>query len=564
MKNTKKFAAMIAALTLSACSIAPMVMTASAASHTVNITANDEATHTYAAYQIFSGTYTGGVLTDVEWAEGVNGTAFITALQADNTLKTYFADCATAQDVADALGKVNKTTGDNGAETSVRVFEDDSALAQAFAKVAADNKGTSAAINFTKGTDNYSATLSSDGYYLVMDTAAPTNTDGSANNSGAYTRYILKVAGDETINITAKSAAPTVDKTVQDETGDAEEGADANGYGESADHEMFEKFNFNLKATLPASTEYAAYETYKVVFEDTMSNGVTFSKINSVTVDGQTIDVNGYTIDGVVSGEAGKKWTLTIDDIKAVTGVDLSDGADIVVNYEAWLNENAIVSTASDDNLGVSDTNNNKVKLHYSNNPNASGSGNNETGETPEDYVWVFTYESFNKKTDESGNPLAGAEFKLYSDENATTEIGLIYDTKLSAYRPVKADETATAITSAETTGVFNIVGLDNATYYLKETKAPAGGYNLLTAVKPFTIDVTAHKENANGTSVALTLAETNSSESNPMTIENKKGSSLPSTGGIGTKIFYLGGGAMVAVAGVFLITKKRMGKSEN
>lgn len=302
-------------------------------------------------------------------------------------------------------------------------------------------------------------------------------------------------------------------------------------------------------------------EKYKVVFTDTMSTGVSFSQIKSVTVDGQTL-TTGYVVDGVTEGDAGKTWTLSIADVKTITGVDLTNGADIEVVYEAYLNENAIITTATGD-YDKDNINNNKVKLNYSNNPAVSGEGSNAGGETPEDYVWVGTYESFNKKTNEDNEALGGAEFRLFSDAECTNEIKLIYDSEKGVYRPVKAGETAEVIKSAESTGTFNIVGLDSTTYYLKETKAPVGGYNLLTAAKPITITAT-HAENATGDKVTLNLGESNSSADNPMTIVNKKGSSLPSTGGIGTTLFYIGGGAMVAVAGVFLITKKRAGKSEN
>lgn len=549
MKNTRKLAAFVASILAVACMAAPMAtsFSADAASHTITIKApeSDKGTHTYVAYQIFKGTYEGGVLKDITWGAGVNGEALLTALKGDTTLGTLFAECKSASDVADVLGS---TTGEGESVTSV--FEDDAAKTQAFAKLVAANKTTTS----IAGNANV-ITVAEDGYYLVMDSAAPSLGTG-ADNSGAYTRYIVKVTDKEAIEVTAKAAAPTVDKQVQDEAADKEEGADNDGWGESADHAINEEFKFKLTATLPVSTEYNAYETYKVIFNDTMSAGVTYDGIDSVTVDGITIDESAYEVDGVNTGDAGKTWTLTIANIKGVTGVDLTDGASVVVTYKAHLNENAIVSKTSDTGLDVSETNNNKVSLNYSNNPNVSGDGHKAEGTTPEDYVWVFTYEAFNKKVDSEKTALEGAEFRLYSDEACETEIGLIYDDGLSAYRPVNTDETATVMTSAATTGAFNIAGLDIGTYYLKETKAPAGGYNLLQNATPFTITAT-HKESAAQT-VDLTL-DGNFSESAPLEIVNKKGSSLPSTGGIGTTIFYVAGGALVVGAGVLLVSKKRM-----
>ena len=547
MKNFKKIAAMAAALTLAACSVAPMVvMNASAENHTITITSNDNANHTYVAYQIFSGDYVSDVLTNVAWGDGVDGVALLAALKEDDTLKEKFASATTAQDVADILGSTVAT--EVGGETQTTpVFGNDSELTKQFAKIVAANTKSSEKKSFANG-----SLTAADGYYIIMDESAPT---GTTPNSGAMTRFILKLAGDKTIPLTAKSAAPTVDKQVQDDDaiGDA-------SWSESADHEMYEKFNFKLTASLPASTEYANYQTYKVKFNDTMSKGVAFSKINSVTVDGVNVAANGYDLSARSTDPTTgvTTWNLTINDVKAISGVDLSNGADIVVEYEAYLTKDAIVSSATGENLNV---NNNKVNLEYSNNPNASGNGEWEKGTTPDDYVWVFTYEAFNKKVNENNEALSGAEFKLYTDAECNNEYGLIYDGVLEVYRPITGDETATAMTS-NTNGVFNIVGLDAGTYYLKETKAPDGGYNLLTEAKAIAITAT-HSENAEGTAANLTLIGNASSE-NPLEIENKKGTSLPSTGGIGTTLFYVGGGCMAGLAGLFLITKKRMGKKEN
>lgn len=259
MKNTKKFAAMIAALTLSACSIAPaMVMnfTASAATHTINITPKDDAKHTYSAYQVFAGEYVSNVLTNVTWGVGVDGDALLAELKTDTTLKTYFDAATNAADVAEALGAVTTSEGEDGSSVSTKNFEDDSELTQAFAKIVEKHLTTTKQDFTASNNGKYTLTNVNDGYYFVKDSAAPVLEEGDSN-SGAYTRYILKVAGDAEINVDAKSAAPTVDKQVLDETADAEKDH-LEGWGESADHDMFEKFDFKLTANLPESTEYAS------------------------------------------------------------------------------------------------------------------------------------------------------------------------------------------------------------------------------------------------------------------------------------------------------------------
>ena len=194
--------------------------------------------------------------------------------------------------------------------------------------------------------------------------------------------------------------------------------------------------------------------------------------------------------------------------------------------------------------------------------------GDEETGETPEDTVGVYTYKANGTKIDgDTKATLAGAEFELYDAATDGNKIEL-YKGADGAYYPVKdsEDKVAETIKTADD-GVILIKGLDAGTYYLDEVNAPTG-YNELTERAEIKIEVTSHLEkisgaNAEGESnnVSLKFDETNSNAD--FEITNNKGTSLPSTGGIGTKLFYLGGGAMVAVAGIFLITKKRMKKEE-
>ena len=513
MKRTRKFAAFVASILAVACMAAPMAISFSAEAASIEITGLTSQEHTFEVYQVFTGSLANGKLGNLKWGSGVSAYGAITVTPGaavDDAIVTELTGLTNPKG-SDIVGKFTLGTACKTATSS----------------------GKSLTID---GLDN--------GYYIVKDV-----TD-LGNKDDANSAWIVQVAGSATIGI--KNAKPTVDKQVLDETGDAEAGA-TEGWGESADHAINESFKFKLKANIPLDIDFAAYETYKVVFNDTMSAGVTFEEIESVTVDGVTIDALKYKVAGVDAGEAGKTWTLTIDDIKtAGTGIDLSDGADIVVIYKAHLNEAAIRHNKSDTAIN---TNNNKVSLSYSNNPDATGAGGaDQLGKTPEDYVWVFTYDVENTKyadTATVGNELAGAEFKLY-DSTGATEIGLIYDETLTAYRPIKAGETATAMTS-NATGKFNIAGLDAGTYVLKETKTP-DGYNTCADT---TIKIGAtHAENSELTSADLTLSG-DSTMSN--SIINKSGSSLPSTGGIGTTIFYVGGGALVVGAGVLLIAKKRM-----
>ncbi|MDY3249130.1 MAG: isopeptide-forming domain-containing fimbrial protein [Candidatus Choladocola sp.] len=513
MKRMKKFVSLLLAAVM-VLAMATTVFAEESGNYTITI--NNAATdHTYEAYQIFTGDLSGKTLSNIVWGSGITSEG------------------------QDYLQNKYDTAGTKSAAGVAAALTDITAVQ--FAKEAAVYLSETKALSiYDDANKKYIISNLTAGYYLVKDQ------NGSLTYADdAYTSYILQVVKDT--EVSPKSAKPTVDKQVHDETADAEAGA-TDGWGESADHAINESFQFKLIANLPTDTNFNDYETYKVIFTDTMSKGVTFESIASVTVDGVTLQADQYSATAT-AGQAGGNWTLTITDIKSISGVNLTDGAQIVVIYNAHLNEAAQVNHKS----GTT-TNQNKVYLQYSNNPNAGGEG--ELGKTPEDIVWVFTYEVDNTKVDatnsENKTPLAGAGFRLY-DSEGTTEIELIYDETLSAYRPVKGGETAEEMTSADKTGVFNIIGLDAGTYILKETTVPAG-YNKCADI---TVVISAtHTEDKGGESANTILSE----ESNVTnTIENRQGSTLPETGGIGTTIFYVLGSILVIGAAILLITRKRM-----
>lgn len=525
MKNFKKFTATIAATLMAASLSVPMFASVPVGAANITITGiSTTQAHTFEVYQVFTGDLSAGVLSNLKWGSGV---------------AQYGANPVTQGSAVDEaiISELTGLTNYKGSDI-VKKFTLSS---------------TKACSDVTSSGNSVTISVSDNGYYIVKDVTNLGNAD-DANSA-----WIVQVAGNA--NIAIKNAKPTVDKQVLDETGDAESGA-SEGWGESADHAINESFQFKLKATIPADNDLAAYETYKLVFNDTMSAGVTFESIASVKVGDKVIAAynadtasDGYVVSGVSEGDAGKTWTLTIADLKKHV-TNLSTGATVEVIYNAHLNENAAVHKESA--TDINDTNKNTVSLSYSNNPDATGTGTTD-GKTPEDTVWVFTYEVDNTKYKDSvaeDNKLAGAEFKLF-ESDGSTEVKLVYDNTKNAYRPATASETPTVMTSAESTGIFNIVGLDAGTYVLRETKTPEG-YNTCAD-----IDITikaAHVENAGGTAVNLDLTGSNNMSND---IINKSGSTLPSTGGIGTTLFYIGGGCMVGLAGIFLITKKRMGKKD-
>lgn len=487
--------------------------------------------HTYEIYQIFTGNYTEkdgkAILTEIVWGE--NG-------KSDD--KTNPA--VIGQPVPESIVNALKALTGGEVEPSDK------------AKLAEIEKY----VNMSHST-NYPKTIKSEngeqvkitdlpaGYYLIKDK------DGSqTGQDDSYTLYITQIVKDYTIK--PKSVKPTVDKQVSDDDGGDTTSAEnatnknaADGWYESADHAIGETFQFRLIATLPASTHYADYSTYKLVFTDTMSAGVTFESIASVSVNGTAVPESGYIVSGVNASEAGKTWTLTINDVKSVQS-DISSGAVVTVVYNAHLNENATAHKASAD---PTDTNKNMVSLQYSNNPNTNHG--EDMGQTASDTVWVFTYEVDNtkKKNSADGDALPGAGFRLY-DSNES-EIALTYNGTKGAYLPAAAGSNGVEMKSGSD-GKFNIIGLDAGTYTLKETTTPSG-YNKCSDT---TITISAsHSENNDTTTAKLDLGSSNTDN----TIINNSGSVLPSTGGIGTTIFYMLGVLLTVGAGIVLITRRRM-----
>lgn len=563
---------MAAALTLAACAAAPMTMNVSAAAteNTVSFTGEvkDGVTHNYSAYKIFNGTVEGDNLTNISFAKANGFDAFLAALKADTTIGSKFASASTVAEVANVLSG----------------FQDKSDDAKAFADFVATHATLLAApVTGVKDSSTKKETipLDSDGYYVIIETGA------TGGNDYARTSYILtQYDASKGAEITVKSAAPTVDKQVYDNDDKAATG-DNNGWGESADHAINESFQMKLIATIPNDEDFAAYKAYKVAFHDTYNKGITFEGIASVKVAGEKVNAGEANTDyQLASNTTNRTLDITINDIvPAITAANKKLGTDeitVEVIYNVHLNEDAATVNASASGLSTSYDNVNGVYLEYSNNPNWNGSGtatpgedtpgdDESTGETPKDYVWVFTYESNNNKIDDANKPLAGAKFQI---KNGDTVIKLV-DKGNGEY--VVADQSSALSTSegaspkivdtmisTGTDAKFNIKGLDAGTYTLVETAAPQG-YKV-AADTVFHISAT-HSEGKTENNVDTELADVTlaTGEGNSLnhTIVDSSSSKLPSTGGVGTTLFVLGGGCMAGLAGIYLISKKRAKDAE-
>ena len=512
MKHIKKLASLLLALVM-ALSLAVTAFADESTTYSITIN-NSTAGHTYEAYQIFTGdlaTNEAGnkVLSNIVWGSGVSE-AGQTAL------------------------------GDAAAKAETLTTEAD---AKAFAKAVAPYLTTAAGSANTVTDGKYVISGLAAGYYLVKDQ------DGSlTGDNDSYTEYIVQVVGN--VTATPKSDVPEVQKKVKDINDSTD--TTKTDWQDSADYDIGDSIPFQLKATL--ADNVSSYTTYKVVFHDTLSKGLTYNNDAKVYIDGT--ETNGFT----VTADGTTTLTVSCDDVKALGA---GNSSVITVEYTAKLNENAVLGSAG---------NPNEAYLEYSNNPNKSEEGNNETGETPKDVVIVFTYKTIINKVDSENNPLTGAAFKLE---------------KLIKGKDGAADTWTTVkeFTVDETTTSFTFSGLDDGQYKLTETKTPAG-YNTIdpiyfvieathdeTADAPTLKTLNAYLTDANGNkqtemkdgeSVNIDLGTVDlTAGSITATVVNKSGSELPSTGGIGTTIFYVLGGVLVLAAVVLLVTKKRMSGAE-
>ena len=498
MKKMKKIMALVVAMVM----VFAMTVTGFAESTTYSITINNSATgHTYEAYQIFTGDLSGTTLSNIVWGSGVSE-AGQTAL------------------------------GDAAAKAETLKMEAD---AKAFAKEVAPYLTTAAGSANTVTDGKYVISGLDAGYYLVKDK------DGSlTGENDSYTEYIIKVVSNTTA--TPKSDIPTVQKKVKDINNSTDDAM--TDWQDSADHDIGDSVPFQLKATL--ANNVSSYTTYKVVFHDTQSKGLTYNNDAKVYIDGT--ETNGFTVTSTINADGTTTMTVSCDDVKALGA---GNSSVITVEYTATLNNNAVLGSAG---------NPNEVYLEYSNNPNKSESGNNETGNTPKDVVIVFTYKTIINKITKNPNydpkvegseeyiSLTGAEFTLEKYNKETD--------KWEAITVVKNDEGTT----------FTFSGLDDGNYRLTETKTPAG-YN---SIDPIEFTVTAEHDvlsdnpaltslSGNATTGELTFTSNTTEGSLSADVVNKSGSTLPETGGIGTTIFYVVGAILVLGAGLLLITKRRM-----
>lgn len=284
---------------------------------------------------------------------------------------------------------------------------------------------------------------------------------------------------------------------------------------------------------------------------DTMSAGLTF---NPASVDLYYVDSEDNKVDLPLS-EAGLKYDTTLPaeyaDRTFIIDLDnseiqaLADGTRIILEYTATINENAVIGKEGNDNV---------TTIVYGREPKIESEPSKTTT-----FVWefgVFKYELVGG----SKSALAGAKFVFLSkaaDSSETVhtfdDLGVVDGVQTYRYNP------AGSVTEfvSDSTGLFNIVGIDSGDFFLRETEAPAG-YNKITYDIEVDLMITGDYTSST-TDIALTVKGANSEDI--VEVQNSTGVVLPSTGGTGTIAFIAIGSTLVIAMGVLLIVKKRMTK---
>lgn len=518
MKKTRRFAAIAAAAMMTAALAVPMMgMHAFAeGEEAAKITISDsqeDAAQNYSAYQLLTAT--------------VNSEAGAYTYKLNDKYTTILQDATrktTEDEILKAIGVYNAEDLDAFADQVYRAI-----------------KGAGITADATTANGTFESVAQ--GYYLIAQ---------NIGTAGTATRVIVDTKGDTELKVTTKKNLPSFTKEIGD-INDSEKTASADWnaadytWGTDADHDKFAKDEvpFRLTATLP--DDYARYEHYTLDFHDDLQKDVfgeaTIKAVYVADADGAKVaDITAYEMAGgcgTTHGAAhadGCDFTVLIKDLK--TACVAEAGNKVVVEYTAPFTDETIVGAEGNWNTGT---------LEYSNNPYNSGYGEEDDthSKTPEVNVVAFTYQTVINKVDQKGDALAGAEFTLEK---------VLADGIKKLITVVKPDEST-----------FKFEGLDDGTYVLSETEVP-DGYN---GIEPIEFTVEANHDGKTLTTLqgnptedgAIELTATLATGVLAANVENHSGSILPSTGGIGTALFYVVGGVLVVGAGVTLITKKRVGK---
>ena len=503
----------------------------------------------YKAYKVFDLTLGNATTTD----EGTTYGAYAYSIKNTDWAWSYLTAGATTDD----KGVITTTFGIKltpSASDSTNYSVDGKTMTEANARALADALAThlpSTANGTSAAAANETATieLSEPGYYAVYGVVVPKDPKAAEEVVAA----LALTTTDPNATVNPKAEVPPLDKKI---TGEHK----LDDAGKAATAEVGKTVSFELDSKVPDLTGYSNY-TFKI--SDTMTSGLTFTDPEGDATNDVVVKINNVdkTSDVTVS-VSGQNLTVTIpySVLKAAT-----KGQDIVVTYSAVVNSNALNT----------DYEKNTANLEYSNNPTTD-----TTNKTPDKEVYVIDVDINVDKVanNGSGKKLDGAKFLVFKGETQpadTAEAWYKWDAtnnKVTWVAKASADEFVTTTDGKFTPNVRGLEAEATGTKYgLLETEAPTG-YNLLK--DPVIVTLTAAYAESGGTKTATVTATNATVTKGTVTLSadqntdqplataqviNESGTELPSTGGIGTTIFYVIGAILVLGAGILLVTRRRM-----
>ena len=514
--------------------MAPVTMAFAEGDNTITITQADKnGTTKFKAYQIFKAKVVdqneSKVASDIKWANDETEKAVIGVLK--QVAAPNINDSSTAEDVADYLAQnVRDTTDKTCVKNSDLLYK----IADAVAK-----NSTQTGTSFDAGT---TFTAPNNGYYLFVTDVL----DASKPNTG--TSPIFALVGGKSVTVTEKTSIPTVTKKVKDDSPNS-------NWADKADSQMGQNVNYQLTGTV--ADNVASFSAYKYEFYDELSAGLTADE-GSIKVYAGTdrdtaavIMADNYTAD-VTADETTGKSTLTVKFTDLKTAVaNLSAQTMIYVEYTAKLDPK------KDANIVVGGNGNeNTVKLVYSNNPMAEGTGTS-VPDTVRDYTYALKL--IKEDSAKEAIKLEGVKFSIQAtdpDDSNSKDLYVQEDGSLGS----NEHEFTT-----DKNGEINVKGLDAGTYTVKETHA-LDDYNTLPK---FTFIISASGLNQDEGNNTLTVNATKGESDlvlDPavndgtviLTVKNKKGSGLPLTGLNGVTFTWIAGGAVLCIGVAHLIRSRK------
>lgn len=557
--------------------MAPVTMAFAAegdSSITINKVDDANKDNTFKAYQIFKAKVAdegskGKVASDIEWSSTTIGPKVVAAIKGSAKYKEIvdvdsaaaLADGATAPVVAEWLAKNVTGTSASSATSSegTRVAPGDVLYA-----IAAAITDETPAGNSFKVDDSWTRPNAyGDGYYLFVPDGL---TNPAKPNTG--TSPIFAIVGGKPVTVTEKTSIPTVDKQILDDTADKTAATPAEGdWKNVGDAWIGQVIDYRLTGTV--ADNITSYGKYQYEFHDTLSKGLNVVK----DANGNPLNLKVYIVkkDGThaeVKYDASKGYTATatrdpdsktellkvsFGNLKAIedttnASIAAGDIKNVVVTYQATLTSDAEYTATG---------NTNDVKLVYSNNPMADGTGTS-TSKRVTDHVFRLDVTKVEK---DNQDQKLEATFQVKMTQEGDTPLKTDrWLTQTGGITEKKED--AGKFTTEKDTGKIYIPGLVEGTYEITECNTPAG-YNTLA---PFTITVKPEYGNdGNLTKLTVTSSDTvmvtpgNTKDATiPVTIQNKKGSGLPLTGLNGVTFTWIAGGAVLCIGVAHLIRSRK------